>query len=93
MHKHATALAIALITMLVLAVSASLAPAHAAVGLLFKCNAGIYPGLHYCNSNCQTELWNTINLWDGARNPPGRCPPLLQACIAKCVAAKEAARR
>jgi hypothetical protein len=94
MNKYAavTALVIAIITGLALAVSASLTPAHANVGLLFKCCAGIYPGPHYydCNSNCLTEVWNTIKLWDGARNPPGRCPPLLQACITTCVKAKEA---
>jgi hypothetical protein len=79
--------------MLALALSASLTPANAYRSLpLFKCNAGIYPGPLYCNWNCETELWSTANLWDSTRNKPRSCPPSLQACIATCVAAKNAAR-
>jgi hypothetical protein len=90
MHKYAavTALAIALITGLTLAVSASLTPANAARGIpLFKCN-----GAGACRWKCTTGLWNTATLWDGTRNPPGSCPPLLQACMATCAAAKTAAQ-
>jgi hypothetical protein len=82
--------------MLALALSASLAPAQAAPGSgfpKFMCNgAGIYPGPHICTWNCETELWNTAKLWDGTRNLPRSCPPLLQACITTCVTAKKAAR-
>jgi hypothetical protein len=83
--------------MLVLAVSASVTPANAAPGSgfpKFMCNgAGIYPGPHICKWKCETELWNTAKLWDGTRNNPWSCPPLLQACIATCRQAKEASRR
>jgi hypothetical protein len=48
---------------------------------------------HYCNWNCETELWSTANLWDSTRNKPRSCPSLLQACIATCVAAKRAAQQ
>jgi hypothetical protein len=116
MHKYAaaTALAIALITMLALAVSASLTPANAQVGKggltnleanlldlldriksglpLFKCDdAGTYPGPHICKWKCENELWSAANLWDSTRNHRGSCPPSLQACMATCAAAKNAA--
>jgi hypothetical protein len=109
MHKYAaaTALAIAPITMLALAVSASLTPANAQVGRggipLFICNGADirHPGprpialeisAYYCTRKCTTELWNTATLWDGTRNPPRSCPPSLQACVATCVAAKKVAQ-
>jgi hypothetical protein len=74
--------------MLALTVSASLTPANARPGIpLFKCNgAG-----SYCGWKCENELWSTANLWDSTRNPKRSCPPLLQACMATCAAAKNAA--
>jgi hypothetical protein len=76
MHKHAAATAVALITMLTLAVSVSVAPANAHDGIVhFQCNGNI------CMVKCETELWYTAKLWDGTRNSPESCPPLLQACI------------
>jgi hypothetical protein len=95
-YPAATALVIALITMLTLAGSVSLTPANAfrRGGPVFRCTAGIYPkpGI-YCELNCETELWSTAKLWDFTRNPPGSCPPLLQACVATCLKAKQAAQR
>jgi hypothetical protein len=99
MHKHAatTALSIALnITMLTLAVSASLTPANAAHSLrpLFMCNGADiwHRGPLHCMGKCERELWSAANLWDSTRNHRGSCPPSLQACIATCVAAKTAAQ-
>jgi hypothetical protein len=93
MHKYAaaTSLAIALITGLALTVSASLTPANGAGpgGPIppFTCKGGG----HGCMWKCENELWSTLS--DGTRNKPGSCPPLLQACIARCVKAVEATRR
>jgi hypothetical protein len=42
----------------------------------------------HCMGKCERQLWSTANLWDSTRNKPWSCPPLLQACIARCVAAK-----
>jgi hypothetical protein len=86
MNKYAaaTALAIGLITTLALAVSASVTPANARRTM--NCGQRTHSGVN-CTGKCETELWNTAKLWDGTRNPPGSCPPLLQACVAKCVAA------
>jgi hypothetical protein len=81
MHKHpaATALAIALnITMLTPVVSAS----------THYCGPGTL--LCACQFQCAIELWNTEKLWDRANRHSW---PLTRACIDKCVAAKEAARR
>jgi hypothetical protein len=92
MHKYAavTALAIALITMLTLTVSASLTPANARFSFPpFKCNGA---KATHCMWKCENELWSTANLWDGTRNHPRSCPPSLQACIATCAAAKNAAQ-
>jgi hypothetical protein len=91
MHKYATAtaLAITLITMLTLAVSAPLTPANASHGMpYFYCDTG-----NICMRKCEIELWSTAKLWDSTRNPEGSCPPLLQACMTTCVKAKGAARR
>jgi hypothetical protein len=83
--------------MLALALSASLTPAKAAPGSgfpKFMCNGADiwHPGPNHCMGKCETELWSTANLWDSTRNKPRSCPPSLQACIATCVAAKNAAR-
>jgi hypothetical protein len=86
MRKYAalTALAIALnITMLTPAVSK---------GPLFRCKGGSIYGNAMCNAKCTTELWNTATLWNGTRNPPRNCPPLLQARIATCVTTQRATR-
>jgi hypothetical protein len=97
MNKYAalTALAIALITMLALTISASLTPANAAHTFgLYMCNGADdwHPGPLHCMGKCESELWNTAKLWDGTRNKPWSCPPLLQACITTCVTARKAAR-
>jgi hypothetical protein len=84
MDKYAalTALAIALITMLALAVSASGEPRQC---ILLR-------GGSFCNSKCQTELWYTENLWDFTRIRNCAPHPLLDACLAKCMAEKKAAQ-
>jgi hypothetical protein len=74
---------------LVLAVSASVTPANARDGIVkFQCNGNIGD----CRGKCETELWYAAKLWDGARNPPESCPPLLQACMTTRVKAKGASR-
>jgi hypothetical protein len=77
--------------MLALAVWASMTPANAA----FMCNGADiwHRGPLHCMGKCERELWNTANLWDSTRNKPWSCPPLLQACVATCVKAKQAAQR
>jgi hypothetical protein len=79
MRKYAapTAMAIALITMLALTVSAS-------------AQRGYNDIWSHCRIKCNTELWNTAKLWDHTSFI--RSKPLLDACTAKCVAAKEAAQ-
>jgi hypothetical protein len=76
MHKYATAtaLAIALITML---------DAETASGHDGCCN-GVLKGA--CAFKCRIELWNTAKLWDHTSFI--RSKPLRDACTAKCVAAK-----
>jgi hypothetical protein len=76
-YATATALVIALITMVTLTVSAS---AQRWCGSL-SC---------HCRVECNIELWNTAKLWD--RTSFIHSNPLRDACTAKCVAAKEAAR-
>jgi hypothetical protein len=84
MHKYAaaTALVIALITMLTLTVSASLTPANAQgrfCGCYGKPRAFIFEMLRRCKPGAFCDL-NVI-------------PPDIRACLAKCKAEKEAARR
>jgi hypothetical protein len=80
--------------MLALAVSASMTAANAASGFpKFMCNGAdtSHPGSIIAwgsaKPNCRAPP-----SWDGTRNNPWSCPPLLQACVAQCVKAKEAAR-
>jgi hypothetical protein len=77
--------------MLALAISASLTPANAHGGSFtpFCGPPRTHSGVN-CTGKCTTELWSSARLWDGTRNPPGSCPALLEACVAKCVAAKTA---
>jgi hypothetical protein len=70
---------------LALAVSASLTPANAAGPVGYCGNLRCA-----CQFQCRVEFWNTEKLWDRANR---HSRPLTQACIDKCVAAKEAARR
>jgi hypothetical protein len=93
MRKYAalTALAIALITMLALAVSASLTPANAAAtycGVYFH-SGGSWP-ICLCLWRCSVDAGTTTPL-----RPQGR--PAIetkrQACEATCVNASEATRR
>jgi hypothetical protein len=89
MHKYAapTALAIALnITMLALAVSASLTPASALTG---GGNRPCGPGLSKCA--CYFQCYHAI----GERGPfpdYNKPSPAVAACEAKCMAAKKAAQ-
>jgi hypothetical protein len=86
MHKYAaaTALAIAIITGLALAVSASLTPANARSIYSLQCGPRTHSGI-ICTGKCETELWYSAELWDGTRNLRWSCPPLLQACVTTCV--------
>jgi hypothetical protein len=107
-YAAATALVIALnITMLTPAVSELLTPLNnKSIGcragtpcVLFKMGSvgGRPPQCILlraggCTRNCQTELWYTEKLWDNTRIRNCAPQPLLEACIAKCVAAKKAAQ-
>jgi hypothetical protein len=82
-YAAATTLVIALnITMLTPAVSASGEPQQC---ILLR-------GGSFCNWKCQTELWYTENLWDFTRIRKCASHPLLDACLAKCMAEKKAAQ-
>jgi hypothetical protein len=81
-YAAATATGIALtITMLTFAVSASGEPRQC---ILVRGGS--------CSQKCQAELWYTENLWDFTRIRNCAPHPLLDACVAKCVAAKNAAQ-
>jgi hypothetical protein len=71
--------------MLMLAISASVTPANAAgpVGYCGSLRCA-------CQFQCRVEFWNTEKLWDRADR---HSRPLTQACVEKCVKAKEATRR
>jgi hypothetical protein len=86
MRKYAavTALAIAIITMLDAETVSASSPVWCVSA---KFGAGSLPCT--CSFRCAVELWNTANLWD--RSSFIRSKPLRDACIEKCVAAKEAA--
>jgi hypothetical protein len=95
MHKYAavTALAIALITTLALAVSASLTPANAGAiwcGGRYFHSGGSWP-ICLCLGRCRVDAGH-----DNAIAAAGARPAIetkRQACEAKCVNASEAARR
>jgi hypothetical protein len=91
MHKYATAtaLAITLITMLTLAVSASVTPANAA-------NTG-WCGAGPCHDKCMRRCGDSIRARRLRCEPGAFCdifvvPPDIRACIATCRQAKEATR-
>jgi hypothetical protein len=79
MLKYAAATALALITMLT--------PAASASGERRQC---ILVRGGSCSQKCQAEVWYTEKLWDFTRVRNCAPHPLLDACFAKCMAAKTA---
>jgi hypothetical protein len=102
MHRYATALAMALITMLTLAVSASLTPGNAAGGGFAPyCGARIngaagYQMCYRCTSQCYGPNFRNLAAErcykPGPFCDPGAIPPRIVACMAACVNASEATR-